>query len=500
MSTIYSPQKTTDTSKNFRAFYNVDPNAWVSAYLKPSHDESRRLYNDSAIPHAIIDTLTRYVIGTGLRPRSTPVRRYLGWSDEEASAFIEEAEAFFNLTTGSPDFDYYGKDDFNTLQQEAFKTILISGDLLLHRSYHDRSRRYRPYVQLISGDWVRSTDNDDTKRRTGGVLFDSRGREVGYEIVQTDDNRNDTFSSIPVTRFNGRTGFKEYDLIILQSQQSGLIRGIPLLNPVKENILLFTSFDRSYVTRALVQSLMTVFLESEKSISSDLSGMEGIKDLAAPKPEEEEYRGDVELGPGIVVRLAPGEKANVAESKLDGSDYEAFINKNLDMIGAGAGGVPRELILQSFNSSYSASKGTLASAEKGFSVYRTEMQEKFNKPIWEQVVDFGIRTGAVRMPEGYLDDPVVRAAALSCRWNGPTPISLDPVKEVQALKMAVDSRFMTMEMAIQQSNGNDFEQVQDRIDREQERIHASGYQPDLEGEGNGNPSGEGQESEEEEDE
>lgn len=474
MSNIYSPQKTTSTSKNFQAFFNVDPNAWVSSVLKQSLDESRRLYNDSPIPHAIIDTLTRYVIGTGLTPKSAPDREYLGWSIEEGNAFTREAESFFNLITGSPDFDFYGKDNFNTLQQEAFKTILISGDILLHRTYSDKSRRYKPYIQLIAGDWVRNTDLNDTKKNTGGVIFDERGKEIGYEIVQTDYNRLDTFFSKAVSRYNSRTNFKEFDLIKLQSQQSGLVRGIPLLNPVKESILLVTSFERSYVTKALVQSLMTVFLESEEQTSSVLSGMDAIKEAAMPKMQNDEPDVDgIELGPGIVVRLAPGEKANVAESKIDGADYETFINKNLDIIGAGAGGVPRELILQSFNSSYSASKGTLASAEKGFAIYRSEFQSKFNKPIWEQVIDYGIRIGAIRMPKGYADDPLVRNAVLSCKWIGPTPVALDPVKEIQATKLAVDSRFMTMEQAIQQLNGGNFDETQDRIDRERERIPSS---------------------------
>lgn len=475
MSSIYSPLKTTSTAKNFQAFFNVDPNAWVSAVLKSSLDESKRLYNDSPIPHAIIDTLTRYVIGTGLTPKSAPDRKYLGWSVEEGNEFTREAESFFYLITGSSDFDFYGKDNFLTLQQEAFKTILISGDLLLHRTYSDKSRRYKPYIQLIPGDWVRNADMNDTKRNTGGVLFDERGKEIGYEIAQTDDNRLDTFSSKKVSRYNSRTHFKEFDLIKLQSQQSGLIRGIPLLNPVKESILLVTSFERSYVTKALVQSLMTVFLESEQQTSSMLSGMDAIKEAAMPKSQNNdiEMGNDIELGPGIVVRLAPGEKANVAESKIDGADYETFINKNLDIIGAGAGGVPRELILQSFNSSYSASKGTLASAEKGFAIYRSEFQAKFNKPVWEQVVDYGIRIGAVRMPKGYLDDPLVRMAALNCKWIGPTPVALDPVKEVQAMKLAVDARFTTMEQAIQQLNGGNFDETQDRIDRERERVPSS---------------------------
>ena len=485
MSSIYSPLKTTSTAKNFQAYFNVDPNAWVSSVLKRSLDESRRLYNDSPIPHAIVDTLTRYVIGTGLTPKSAPDREYLGWSVEEGNAFTREAESFFNLITGSPDFDFYGKDNFLTLQQEAFKTILISGDLLLHRTYGDKSRRYKPYIQLISGDWVRNTDMNDTKGNTGGVLFDERGKEIGYEIAQTDDNRLDTFSSKRVNRFNSRTRFKEFDLIKLQSQQSGLVRGIPLLNPVKESILLVTSFERSYVTKALVQSLMTVFLESEQQTSSTLSGMDAIKEAAMPKMQgESDMDNDIALGPGIVVRLAPGEKANVAESKIDGADYETFINKNLDIIGAGAGGVPRELILQSFNSSYSASKGTLASAEKGFAIYRAEFQSKFNRPVWEQVVDYGIRIGAVRMPAGYLEDPLVRMAALNCKWIGPTPVALDPVKEVQAMKLAVDSRFMTMEQAIQQLNGGSFDETQDRIDRERERIPSASetarIEPDVE--------------------
>lgn len=473
MASIYNPTKTTATSRNFQSMFNIDPNAFVSAYLKTNIDEVRRLYNEYPIPHAVIDTLTRYVVGTGLIPRSAPERSYLNWSEEECHQFMTDAEAFFRMITGDQSFDYYGKDNFRALQQEAFKTILITGDVLLHRSYSDKARRYKPFIQLIAGDWVRNPDFTDLKKRTGGVIFDNNGCEIGYEIAVTDDNRIDTYSSKVVDKFNKRTGFKEFELIKLQGQQSGLIRGIPILNPVKEQILLVSAFDRAYVTKALVSSIMTVFIESTEEVPEGTSGLDAARELAAQTStlgEEIEEKGVYELGAGVVARLAPGEKASIAESKLAGTDYKTFIDANLDIIGAGSAGVPREILLQSFNSSYSASKGTLASAEKGFRIYREDFEAKFATPIWEQVIDYGIRIGELRMPNGYLTNPMVKKATLACSWIGPTPVALDPVKEVQAMSLSVNNRFMTMEQAIQQLYGNDFDETQDRIDREKGRL------------------------------
>lgn len=460
----YSPESTTKTAQSFDAYYTTDINALVSSYLRSSHDVSKRLYNEVSIGHIAINALTRYVIGQGLSPSSSPERSLLDWTDEEAAEFVRSAEAFFRSLADSRDLDYYRKQTFKRMQIMAFKNILIAGDVLLHRSYSDRARRYKPYVQVISGTWVQPDGGEqDTKTRTAGVELDEKGREKGYYIAETDANRFDTLTSRYVSKFNPRTGFEEYDLILLEQQEANQIRGIPLLTAVKEDMLLAASFNKSYVTKALVQSLFTAFLESQQE--NDNTTMNVIRQ-AGENPEEFDDDG-ITLSSGGFVRLQPGEKVDAVESKVAGVDYATFMKTMLSLISTSIG-VPYEMFLQSYNASFSASRATIASAEKGFRIFRDEFAEKFCQPCWEMVVDYGIRTGHIKA-RGYLENPDVRKAILACTWIGPSQVSIDQTKEVTACKTAMEAGIMSKEYAVRSLYGLDYDEVFDRITQEREK-------------------------------
>ncbi|MGM3057732.1 phage portal protein, partial [Bacillus cereus group sp. BC334] len=64
---------------------------------------------------------------------------------------------------------------------------------------------------------------------------------------------------------------------------------------------------------------------------------------------------EIEMGPAAVVGLAKGEKANFANPNRPNTAYEPFVTGLLTLIGAGLG-LPVELLIKKFNSSYSASR------------------------------------------------------------------------------------------------------------------------------------------------
>ena len=95
---------------------------------------------------------------------------------------------------GTPDFDYYGKDNFMDLQKICVKMILNDGDTLPHWGFRKlRNGKVVPFVQLISAKAVKSPDGIDNKKITGGVELDeATGKEVAYYLTVIDFNRNET--------------------------------------------------------------------------------------------------------------------------------------------------------------------------------------------------------------------------------------------------------------------------------------------------------------------
>lgn len=469
--TPYAPKKRNSVNAN----YNVDMNFLVSAFLKTSQDRSQKLYSETTLGSSIINGLVRFVIGPGLEAQASPENTVLGWDEETRSRFISESEAFFRMMAGNKSIDFYGKESFQSLQVIAFRNILVSGDVLQHRSYRGKAHGYAPYLQILSGQWVRNpSGKQDDKSCVGGVRFNERGQELGYYIAETLSNLSDAFTSKYVSKVNSYTGFEEYNLVKLLSREANQVRGIPWLTPVLEDLLDMETFKTAYKTKAVTQALLTGVIESEaEAPAAVVSTMDTIRNLDVRQNQDAlpQNVDDVKLGSGNIIALNPGEKMNMVESKVPATAYAEYMKTELTSIG-GAVTLPYEMLMQSYNSSFSASKATIAGAEKGYRVLREEFATKFCAPVWEQVIDYGIRIGRITAP-GYLDgDPYTKRAVLASTWIGPASVVVDPVKEVNAHILAVNANLETREHALRELYSTDFEETVERIRKEQSMMES----------------------------
>lgn len=475
MANVFSPTRTSKTSREFRPWYDANINADSSYNLKDSQNTTKKLATETAVGKAIIDRVTQFTLGQGLFPQSAPETAVLKCSDEDYARFTSEAESFFRYITDTKDFDFYRRNTFAQLQRIAMRNILITGDVLVHKIYLSKWHNYRPTIQLISGSAIYNNGNEaDSKSRAGGVELDSKGRETGYWIAQSDDNLHDTFSSKLFQKYN-TSGMEEFFLVALNTIDANQLRGIPYLTAVRDAILDLSSYNSATVQKALVQSLFTAFIQHEAEAEAPSSIHPTLASLAQQNAEmrEEEERSGVgfSLASGNVIDLAPGETVNMVESKVPASGFKEYVDVQLDLIGS-AVGVPREALLASFQSSYSASKGSLAVAEKGFSVFRKDIADNLCQPIWDMVVDYGIRLGDIHAP-GYLEGgDRVKKAWLATTWIGPSAISLNPVQEVNAYVTAIQNGLCTHEQAVRSLYGKDFEEVADRLKKEIETLNA----------------------------
>lgn len=470
MSDQYNPPKRSQVSAHFP----LDMNMMVSAFLRPLQDRSTKAASETAIGSMLLNTLVEFVVGQGLEAQSSPENSVLGWDEETRSRFISQAESLFRMYAGSRRIDHYGKMNFYQAQKVALRNGLVDGDFLLHRSYRNGHHDYEPYFQLLSGRWVRNPMGDlDTKHITGGVEFDEVGREVRYWIAETLDDRQDSFTSYPVRKFNPKSNFEEYDLVRFGIREANQIRGIPCLTPILEDIFELEEFKAAYKLKAATQALFTGVITSEKDAPVPaVSTVDTIRNMQVPARENEDSLphdvDDVALGTGNIIALNPGEKFDMAESKVPATDYAKFVETELSQIaaGCGEGGLAYEMVLQKYSDNYSASRATIAGQEKKFRNVRDNLAVGFCFPIWAQVIDWGIRTGKLEAP-GYIEgDWRYRQAVLAVTWIGPSPINIDPKKEVEAHILAIDAGLETKEQACRELYQTDYEETVERIQKE----------------------------------
>ena len=469
--TPYTNPKQTTMESGFWPWYPSDPNEFFSSHQDISQHESEAMYRQFPMGKMVIDAQTRMVVGKGLSPMSSPETDITGWDEETTSRFQRQAESYWRIITGSRNYDWYGKNDFRQLQQIAFKNILIMGDTLVHRGF----RRMRngvtlPYMQLISGRMVTQNYEVDSKNMTGGVYINpDTGRETAYRLRVIGETLEDTLGTKTVKRYNPRTGRLEFDLIQLQKSDPGLVRGIPLLTSLRGAILGTSKYQDNHLLQSIVQNMFSVFIEKDEetqgpSIRDKLMGAGGAPDPIDP--------GKMNLKSGNIIPLNPKEHAVVVQRQSQGEDYSKYLTANIEII-AGACGLSAETVLNRYNASFSASRAGIAATEKNNEILREEFVQKFCEPVWEQVVDTGVLSGHIEAP-GYLDDPMIRRAALATTWAGPTPAQVDPVKEVNAYIAAIGAGLCTHEYAVRRLYGMDFGEVVERLAKEKNEYEARG--------------------------
>lgn len=468
MNSAYSPKPRTATSKAFSSHYPIDINFLVSSLLGKTQSDSSRLYYETSDAHMAIDSLADYVIGSGLVPTASPEKSIVKWSEAERKAFCQEAESYWRIVTGSHSIDHYGKNTFKDLQKIAFKNILIQGDVLLHIYYKGKNFNYMPTVQIMSGQWVRNPMNHpDTKEVSGGVVFDSHNRERGYYIAKTNDRRQATYECDFVEKYN-KAGMKEFELIKIGSSEANQVRGIPLLTPCRDDILNLEVAKTNHITKFIIETLLTVFITSPEGSANATDTLETIRSLGSQGSEDTDFdKDDYVLGAGNILTLQPGEKAESIQPSQASLDFAQLHKTILSSIG-GAIGVPYEMLLKQYGSSYSASRATIQSASKHFADIREEFADKFCQEVYDIVIDYGIRSGYINAP-GYLEGSrEYRDAVLAATWIGPAPVIMNPVDEANAQQLMVAWNFTTAEKATRDLTGMDYEEVLERRAYEEE--------------------------------
>ena len=162
--------------------------------------------------------------------------------------------------------------------------------------------------------------------------------------------------------------------------------------------------------------------------------------------------------------------------KHPSSGFDTFVNTMATQIGASLE-IPKDILMKSFNASYSASRGALLEAWKSFNMYRTWFINDFCNPVYELWMTEAVALGRIKAP-GFFDDPAVKAAWLGNQWIGPSQGQLDPTKEIEAERMACENGFSTRADSARRLNGSDFDSNVDQLAREMKHMEAITGQQD----------------------
>ena len=456
---------------------------WISLSKSPAEDisdnlellreRSRDLYaGGGPLGRGAVDRLALNSVGPGLRLNCRIDRDSLGLSGDEAEAWEQNTEREFSFWAESKECDIARGMNFFELQNLAFKSVLLNGDaLVLMPMRRVKNFPYDLRVSLIEGDRL----GDPPIRPynvmiDGGVEFGNDGKPVAYYIANRHPYSEVTgqpmlkYTRVPA--FGHLTGRRNV-LHLLPMERIGQHRGVPFLAPVIETLKQLGRYSDAELMAAVIGGVFAIFFTQGIDDNGDLAdyaGRDGMLDELDTREQREKEIAQwretlqtlgIEAMYGAMGLLPPGVKPSSVSPARPNSAFDAFVTALVRQIGS-ALGIPAEVLLLNFTSSYSASRGALLEAWKLFRYWREWWITNFCQPIYEEWLNEAVLKGRVKAP-GFFDNPMTRYAYSWADWTGPSQGQLDPVAEVKAAVLRVENGFSTRQRETAELTGGDWE-------------------------------------------
>lgn len=446
---------------------------------------ARLLDMASPLARAAISALTQGVIGSGLSYAPLPQSKYFENYGELTTALKEKLD----VASGLHLIDSTGRLTFGELQASLFRNFALSGDCFLIRKKVPGGHFSWRLVEercVFTPPWMRVDErsagiaySDEGRYVVDGVELSKSLRPIAYWVCYTPDFSADreAWLRIPIIDRKGLPIVIHVGMIDRGDQY----RGIPMLAPLIESIYATMSFQEAECQSAIIQSAHSFVITSD-ALNPTLDPLAAISQAALDRPlvpEDDEEEGkegkkkdpDIALdpmglgnellggainktqyvAPGTSIRLKPGEKIEPFPCNHPNSYYAQFLEAQAQLIGS-ALRIPAEVLMQKFDSSYSASRAALGAFNRTCQAYRTRFIEAALKPLWTVFCYDAL------MELGYTGEDIVekaRTLALESAWTlQEKPESLDPVKDLEFYRTAVKDGFISKDEACEQLFGH----------------------------------------------
>lgn len=390
-----------------------------------------------------VESWAANAVGDGIKPNSqvtTASRKralqqlFLDWTDEA---------------------DAEGLTDFYGLQRRAAREVFVAGEVFL------RFRARRPadglsvpfQIQMLPSEMLPMDKNEllaGGAEIRQGIEFDQIGRRVAYHFYK----RHPGDMTLRGIAAGETVRVPAEDVVhILDPVEAGQLRGVSRFSAAIVKLFLLDQYDDAELDRKKVAALYALFVTTEAPEGGPV--------------ETEEDEADLELSPGMITRLAPGEDVKPSDPADSGATYEPFQYRTLLQIAA-ALGIPYGYL------SGDSAKGNFSNSRLVLMEFRRRVQAfqhsvlvfQMCRAVWARFMDTAVLSGAISLP-GYERR---RREYLRCNWLPTRWDWVDPQKDIRAEVEQIDAGLKSRSQAISE-RGYDAAQLDEEIaaDRKREK-------------------------------
>lgn len=433
----------------------------IDLYSSTLRQRARDLYTGGGLGRSGPQTLTTSVVAWGIQPKPKIDGDFLGMDDKAREEAEQTILREFRLWAENSMCDAERQQDFYGLQQLAFLSMLMSGDVFALFGMEENKRTpYKTTIRLLEADRIctpnSSGDSTSVEAENGGriidgVEIDQKGAVTRYHIASRSPVAGNDSSELTwqvIDAYGKDTGYPNI-LHVMTHERPEQRRGVPFVASEIEQIKQFSRYMNAELAANVVSAMLTAFITSEED-----DGKAGMEDAVNEDEKVTDDELQLELAPGAIYDLPPGKDVKTVNPLRSNSQFEAFVNTSIMTI-ASSMGIPKEVLIKKYESNYTAARAALLDFWRTVKIYRARFNTSFNKPIYEQWLSEAVATGRIEAP-GFFDDPAVRQAWCGCMWMGASMGHVDPLKEVNAAAARIKNNISTQEQEASEYNGNDW--------------------------------------------
>lgn len=406
---------------------------------------ARWLVRNNGYAANAIESWAGNVVGDGIKPSSLIAdadlkarvqRLWLDWTDDS------DAEGFT---------DFYGQ------QRRAAREVFIAGEVFF------RFRPRRPedglmvplQLQMIPSEMLPLTRNEPLPGGNvirQGIEFDRIGRRVAYHFLRrhpgdiTDPGLVGETVRVPASEI----------IHVIDPVDAGQLRGISRFAPGIVKLFLLDQYDDAELDRKKVAAMHALFITTPAPAEPF--------DIAE---SDEGGERTMDLQPGQIVMLEPGEEVQTSAPADVGQTYEPFQYRTLLQVSAALGIPYAYLSNDMLKANYSNSRLALLEFRRRIEAYQhSVMVWQICRRVWARWLDTAVMAGAIALP----DYEQQRRVYLGCSWLPPKWDWVDPLKDARAEIEQIEAGLKSRTQALAE-RGYDADQVDAEIaaDRARER-------------------------------
>lgn len=472
-STGYSNILFTHSFNGEKNFGEIGP---IRSYL-PDYGALRarswQSYLESEITQIAINRWVTWVIGEGLKLQSEPAKKVLDsyQIDIDRNKFSEQVEALYSIYCESRESSHSRMMTKQELSADALKNAIVGGDCLVILRYEYDT----PTIEVKDGAHV-GTPIGKGSEIMPMVLENGNRVENGIELSPSDEH---------VAYYVKKAGTAfEYERILARSPRTGLLmafmvygnryrldnhRGIPLIAVVLETIKKLERYKEATVGSAEERQKIAYFIEHRLGSTGQNPLLEQIAQVSGF--DNGEHFPTDSAGAAMADKIAATTNKQTFNLPIESTIKEMqsknelyfkdFYTVNFDIVCACIG-IPPNVAMSKYDSNYSASRAAIKDWEHTLKVARKRHANQFEKPVYSFWMHVQILKNIVQAG-GFLQawaqrNWMVIESFLKARFVGPNVPHIDPMKEVQAVRLklgdtAASMPLTTLEEATEELDG-----------------------------------------------